>query len=115
MRILDKGRMMGDFDQLGLAESDLSRLRNAISQTSGSMLATGPTGSGKSTTLYAALTELNSPEKTLITIEDPVEYELDGVKQVQVNNKIAPGLRDRPALDDARRPRHDHGRRDPRP
>ena len=61
------------------------------------MLATGPTGSGKSTTLYAALTELNSPEKTIITIEDPVEYELDGVKQVQVNNKIglafATGLR----------------------
>ena len=92
MRILDKGRMVGDFEQLGLAESDLSRLRNAISQTSGSILATGPTGSGKSTTLYAALTELNSPEKTIITIEDPVEYELDGVKQVQVNNKIALGF-----------------------
>ncbi len=49
------------------------------------MLVTGPTGSGKTTTLYAALTEVNTPEQTLIAIEDPVEYELDGVKQVQVN------------------------------
>ena len=59
--------------------------------------------------------ELNTPEKTLITIEDPVEYQLEGIKQVQVNPKVGPDLRHRPALDDARRPRHHHGRRDPRP
>jgi type IV pilus assembly protein PilB len=97
MRVLDKGGMSFDLDKLGMAELDVARLRQAISQTHGSLLATGPTGSGKTTTLYAALTELNTPEKTLLTIEDPVEYELDGVKQVQVNNKtgltFATGLR----------------------
>ena len=97
MRVLDKGGMSFDLDRLGMAELDVARLRQAISQTHGSLLATGPTGSGKTTTLYAALTELNTPEKTLLTIEDPVEYELDGVKQVQVNNKtgltFATGLR----------------------
>ena len=97
MRVLDKGAMNFDLDKLGMAELDVDRLRQAISQTHGSLLATGPTGSGKTTTLYAALTELNTPEKTLLTIEDPVEYELEGVKQVQVNNKtgltFATGLR----------------------
>ncbi len=97
MRVLDKGGMDFDLDKLGMADLDVARLRQAISQTHGSLLATGPTGSGKTTTLYAALTELNTPDKTLLTIEDPVEYELDGVKQVQVNNKagltFATGLR----------------------
>ena len=97
MRVLDKGSMNFDLDRLGMAELDVARLRQAISQTHGSLLATGPTGSGKTTTLYAALMELNTPEKTLLTIEDPVEYELDGVKQIQVNNKtgltFATGLR----------------------
>jgi type IV pilus assembly protein PilB len=97
MRVLDKGTMAFDLDHLGMAELDVARLRQALTQTHGSLLATGPTGSGKTTTLYAALTELNQPEKTLLTIEDPVEYELDGVKQVQVNNKsgltFATGLR----------------------
>jgi type IV pilus assembly protein PilB len=97
MRVLDKGRGMLDFDHLGFEPEDLVRLRSAISQMHGCVLATGPTGSGKSTTLYAALSEMNQPERTLITIEDPVEYELDGIKQIQVNPKIgldfAAGLR----------------------
>ena len=97
MRVLDKGRGMLDLDRLGLEPDDLARLRNAISQMHGCVLATGPTGSGKSTTLYAALSEINVPERTLITIEDPVEYEIDGIKQIQVNPKIgldfATGLR----------------------
>jgi type IV pilus assembly protein PilB len=97
MRVLDKGRGMLDFDHLGFEPEDLVRLRRAISQMHGSVLATGPTGSGKSTTLYAALSEINVPERTLITIEDPVEYELEGIKQIQVNPKIgldfAAGLR----------------------
>ncbi len=97
MRILDKGQMSFDLDHLGMSKLDIARLRQAISQTHGSLLATGPTGSGKTTTLYASLMELNTPDKTLITIEDPVEYELDGVKQVQVNQKagltFATGLR----------------------
>jgi type IV pilus assembly protein PilB len=97
MRVLDKGRGMLDFDHLGFEPDDLATLRSAISQMHGCVLATGPTGSGKSTTLYAALSEMNVPERTLITIEDPVEYELDGIKQIQVNPKIgldfAAGLR----------------------
>jgi type IV pilus assembly protein PilB len=97
MRILDKGRMVMDLDSLGMGAADVERLRQAATQTHGSILATGPTGSGKSTTLYAALTEINTPDKTIITIEDPVEYELEGVKQIQINPKIgltfANGLR----------------------
>jgi len=97
MRVLDKGRGMLDLDHLGFEPSDLARLRSAISQMHGCVLATGPTGSGKSTTLYAALSEMNTPDQTLITIEDPVEYELEGIKQIQVNPKIgldfAAGLR----------------------
>jgi type IV pilus assembly protein PilB len=97
MRILDKGRTLLDLDHLGLEEDNLHRLRRAISQMHGCVLATGPTGSGKSTTLYAALNEINTPERTLITIEDPVEYELPGVKQVQVSSRtgldFATGLR----------------------
>jgi type IV pilus assembly protein PilB len=96
-RVLDKSRGLLDLDHLGIEANDLARLRTAISRMQGCVLATGPTGSGKSTTLYAALSEINTPERTLITIEDPVEYELDGVKQVQVNPKIgldfAAGLR----------------------
>ena len=97
MRVLDKGRGILDLEQLGLESDDLVRLRTAISQLHGCVLATGPTGAGKSTTLYAALSEINVPERTLITIEDPVEYELEGIKQIQVNPKIgldfATGLR----------------------
>ena len=97
MRVLDRGSMDFDLDHLGMAELDVARLRQALGQTHGSLLATGPTGSGKTTTLYAAIGELNTPDKTLLTIEDPVEYELNGVKQIQVNNKtgltFATGLR----------------------
>jgi MSHA biogenesis protein MshE len=66
----------------------LERIRHAIRRPSGMVLVTGPTGSGKTTTLYAALTELNSPEKKIITVEDPVEYRLPGINQVQVHEKI---------------------------
>ena len=88
---------------------------DAVTRSHGAVLVTGPTGSGKTTTLYATLAEINTPDKTLITIEDPVEYELDGVKQIQVNPKVGPHLRRRPALDDPLRPRRPDGRRDPRP
>jgi len=97
MRVLDKGRGLLELDGIGLDAEDLARLRAVVSRMHGCVLATGPTGSGKSTTLYAALSEINTPERTLITIEDPVEYELEGVKQVQVSPKIgldfATGLR----------------------
>jgi type IV pilus assembly protein PilB len=97
MRILDKGNVMVDLNQLGMDAHDRSRFDGAIRATHGAILVTGPTGSGKTTTLYSALSEINTPDKTLITIEDPVEYELEGIKQVQVNSKtglsFARGLR----------------------
>ena len=97
MRILDKSRTLLDLDHLGMAPADAERLRHSLDQMHGCVLATGPTGSGKSTTVYAALNEINTADKTLITIEDPVEYELDGIKQIQVSKKrglgFATGLR----------------------
>ena len=97
MRILDKSQVVMDLDRLGMGEADRERVRRAIRGTHGAILVTGPTGSGKTTTLYAAMTEVNTPDRALITVEDPVEYELDGVKQIQVNEKsglsFASGLR----------------------
>ncbi len=97
LRILDKDRGFVDLDHLGLAPGERARLEHAIRQVQGAVLVTGPTGAGKTTTLYAALDAVNTRERTLIAIEDPVEYELDGVKQVQVNPKagltFASGLR----------------------
>jgi type IV pilus assembly protein PilB len=97
LRILDKDNVQLDLEKLGLQELELERFRKAFHLAHGAVLATGPTGSGKSTTLYAALTELNSPDKGIITIEDPVEYQLEGVTQIQVNPKagltFANGLR----------------------
>jgi type IV pilus assembly protein PilB len=97
MRILDKESVVMDLDALGMHDDERARFEKAIGRSYGAVLVTGPTGSGKTTTLYAALKSLNTPDKTLITIEDPVEYQLDGVKQVQVNQKVdltfATGLR----------------------
>ncbi|MBA3262814.1 MAG: Flp pilus assembly complex ATPase component TadA [Thermoleophilaceae bacterium] len=97
MRILDKDAVVMDLDVLGMGEHDRERFNKALHSTHGAILVTGPTGSGKTTTLYAGLTTVNTPEKTIITVEDPVEYELTGVKQVQVNPKtgltFAAGLR----------------------
>ena len=97
MRILDKDNVAMDLDKLGMAPAERDRFRRAYGQSFGAVLVTGPTGSGKSTSLYAALTELNTPEKNIITIEDPVEYQLKGVTQVQVNPRaglhFATGLR----------------------
>jgi type IV pilus assembly protein PilB len=87
MRILDKDAVVMDLDVLGMSEHDRKRFNAALNATHGAILVTGPTGSGKTTTLYAGLTTVNTPEKTIITVEDPVEYELTGVKQVQVNPK----------------------------
>ncbi len=97
MRILDSRQILMDLDGLGMADGDRDRFETAIGATHGAILVTGPTGSGKTTTLYAGMTELNTPDRTIVTVEDPVEYELDGVKQVQVNPKtglsFATGLR----------------------
>jgi type IV pilus assembly protein PilB len=97
MRILDKSAVRIDLDKLGMRDEERARFEHAFSQSYGAVLTTGPTGSGKSTTLYAALQQLNTTEKNIITIEDPVEYQLEGITQVQVNPRaglsFANGLR----------------------
>ena len=87
MRILDKDSVVMSLEKLGMAAPEHQRFERAFGQAYGAVLVTGPTGSGKSTTLYAALANINSIEKNIITIEDPVEYQLDGITQVQVNSK----------------------------
>ena len=87
MRLLDKSNVMLDLEDLGFADKALKRFRKSFQKPYGAILVTGPTGSGKSTTLYAALNILNNPEKNIITVEDPVEYRLTGINQVQVNTR----------------------------
>jgi general secretion pathway protein E len=97
MRLLNKSGYFLALSEFGMSPSNLDRLRTIIRQTNGIVLVTGPTGSGKTTTLYAGLSEINSPDKNIITIEDPVEYNLEGIGQIQVNTKtgvsFAGGLR----------------------
>ncbi|MFT3928986.1 MAG: GspE/PulE family protein [Spongiibacteraceae bacterium] len=88
MRILDQTAGALRLDQLGMPPEMMQRFRQAFTRPHGLVLATGPTGSGKTTTLYAALNELNKPEVKIITVEDPVEYRLPRVNQVQINSKI---------------------------
>lgn len=88
MRILDRSQLALDFVTLGFPTDLAGRLREAIARPHGIVLVTGPTGSGKTTTLYAALAELNAPERKLLTVEDPIEYRLPGVIQTQVNPAI---------------------------
>jgi MSHA biogenesis protein MshE len=88
MRLLAQSSGILSLDRMNIPAHVLDRLRHAIHRPSGMVLVTGPTGSGKTTTLYAALTELNKPEKKIITVEDPVEYRLPGINQVQVHDKI---------------------------
>ena len=85
MRILDSSKALIAMETLGMLPQALERFTKAIGQAHGAVLVTGPTGSGKSTSLYAALNVLNTIEKNIITIEDPVEYQLDGITQVQTN------------------------------
>ncbi len=85
MRLLDKSRRAPTLEELGLSDEMRERLAEIIAKPTGALLVTGPTGSGKSTTLYAGLTTMNRPEINIITVEDPVEYRLRGVNQVQIN------------------------------
>jgi type IV pilus assembly protein PilB len=85
MRLLDKSKKAPTLTDLGLSDEMRSKMEEIIRRPTGAILATGPTGSGKSTTLYAALTEINRPEINIITVEDPVEFRLAGVNQVQIN------------------------------
>ncbi len=88
MRILDRGNIQVSIKDLGFAEDDFARFQQIIKRPNGIFLVTGPTGSGKTTTLYAALNELNRPDRKIITAEDPVEYYLPGVNQVEVKHSI---------------------------
>jgi general secretion pathway protein E len=88
IRILDKSRVVYDYDHLGFDETTLSRFKETLAMPNGIFLVTGPTGSGKTTTLYTGLSQINSMERKIITVEDPVEYQLDGVNQISVHNKI---------------------------
>jgi MSHA biogenesis protein MshE len=88
MRLLDQSAGLLSFDQTGMPADLIKRVRHQITRPHGMVLVTGPTGSGKTTTLYAALSELNQASKKIITVEDPVEYRLERVNQVQVNPKI---------------------------
>ncbi len=88
MRILDKGTLALDFEVLGFQGTTLEALHGMLGKPHGIILVTGPTGSGKTTTLYAALNELNSPERKILTVEDPVEYQLTGINQIQVKPAI---------------------------
>ncbi len=97
LRILDRTATILSIEELGMEEDIIYEMRKLIRKTYGMVLITGPTGSGKTTTLYACLSEINSPEINIMTIEDPVEYHLKGINQIQVNPKVgltfASGLR----------------------
>jgi general secretion pathway protein E len=88
MRILDRGSVVLDFESLGFDEHSLPPLLHVLEQPHGILLVTGPTGSGKTTTLYTALSQINTPERKIITVEDPVEYQLEGINQMQVKPQI---------------------------
>lgn len=88
MRILDRGNVQLDLDRIGMRPDDLETFRQLIHKPNGIVVVTGPTGSGKTTTLYAALNELNTPTEKILTAEDPVEYDIDGLVQVQVKPDV---------------------------
>jgi type IV pilus assembly protein PilB len=88
LRVLDKSNLSASINKLGLDSDTLQRLKAAIDAPHGLILVTGPTGSGKTTTLYSALNELNNPDYNIVTVEDPVEFQLPGINQVPVNKEI---------------------------
>ena len=88
MRVLDRGNVSLSLDQIGMRDDDLNAFRQLIHKPNGIVINTGPTGSGKTTTLYSALNELNSIDTKILTAEDPVEYDIDGLVQCQVNTEI---------------------------
>ncbi|MEM9414942.1 MAG: ATPase, T2SS/T4P/T4SS family [Planctomycetota bacterium] len=88
MRVLDRSNVSLDLEKVGLREDDLSTVRQLIKKPNGIVIVTGPTGSGKTTTLYSALNELNEPGEKILTAEDPVEYDIDGLVQVQINQAV---------------------------
>ena len=88
MRLLDRSKLMLDMTKLGFEPDSLLKLQTAIGKPWGMVLVTGPTGSGKTSTLYSAIARINTPETNIMTAEDPVEFNLPGVNQVQVRESI---------------------------
>ena len=88
LRLLDKSTKLLNLEDIGLFDDQLETIKRLIEMSHGIILVTGPTGSGKTTTLYASLSKINSPDKNIITVEDPIEYQLKGIGQMQVNPKI---------------------------
>ena len=95
LRLLDQSQTRLDLDDLGMDRGIQDQLMDIIDRPNGMMLVTGPTGSGKTTTLYAALGRIDRDSRNVMTIEDPVEYRLEGISQMQVNPKRERDLRDR--------------------
>lgn len=97
LRLLDTGAGVYSLDRLGMVKADIERIRAIINRPYGMILSTGPTGSGKSTSIYAILSELNRPDSNIMTLEDPVEYRIENIRQIQLNRKagmtFAGGLR----------------------
>jgi type IV pilus assembly protein PilB len=87
MRLLDRMRGVMDLGGLGLSETEMSRYEPAFRAPQGAVFVSGPTGSGKTSTLYATLSEINKPDRSIVSVEDPVEYRLDGIKQIQINSR----------------------------
>ena len=114
LRLLDTSSGIYSLDGLGMIKSDIDKIQTIINRPYGMILSTGPTGSGKSTSLYAILNELNKPDRNIMTLEDPVEYRIDNIRQVQLNRKagmtFASGLR----VDPPAGPGHHHAGGDPR-
>ena len=114
IRLLERSQIFTALDTLGFPPAPLQHFNVMITKPHGMILVTGPTGSGKTTTLYGALEKINDPGKKIITIEDPVEYQLSGVNQIQVKPQIGLSFRQRTALHRAPRSGRHHGRRNPR-
>ena len=115
MRLLDRDATRLGLDRLGMSPRDRAAFERLLARPDGIMLVTGPTGSGKTTSLYAALGSINDRSRNIMTVEDPIEYSVDGVGQTQVNAAHRPHLRPRPARDPAPGSGRHHGRRNPRP
>ena len=114
LRVLDKSNLSASIDKLGLDPDTFQQFKAAVDAPHGLILVTGPTGSGKTTTLYSALNELNNPIYNIVTVEDPVEFQVPGINQVPVEEGNRAHLRQRAPLDSAPGPGHHHDRRNPR-
>ena len=114
MRLLDKDKLMLDMTKLGFEPESLAKFEAAILRPWGMVLVTGPTGSGKTNTLYSSIAKINTPETNIMTAEDPVEFNLAGINQVQVQGEHRPELRGGAALVPPPGPEHHPGRRDSR-